>query len=120
MKKLEIISIILIVLGLSIIFEPKICKIITEKNQSECIKKHQEEISYIENDDLNKEFEKAKLYNDILSGEIIGKVCEKYDEILNLSKDGIMSYIEIPKISVNLPIYHGTQSEEMKKGVRPY
>ena len=34
-----------------------------------------------------------------------------------MSEDGIMSYIEIPKIQVYLPIYHGTEEEIMKKGV---
>ena len=28
-----------------------------------------------------------------------------------------MAYIKIPRIDVNLPIYHGTDSEHMLKGV---
>lgn len=115
---MKIISAIFIILGIFIVCYPKICEVIAEKD--ECIKKYQEEISNKEKDDLKLEFEKANLYNRILSGEITGKICERYEDILNLANDGIMSYIEIPKISVKLPIYHGTQSEDMKKGVRSY
>ena len=31
---------------------------------------------------------------------------KKYNEVLNPGNDGIMGYIEIPKINCNLPIYH--------------
>ena len=33
---------------------------------------------------------------------------EDYDNQLNLGGDGIMGYVEIPLIKVNLPIYHGS------------
>ena len=42
---------------------------------------------------------------------------EKYYEILNFTDDNVMAYIKIPRIDVNLPIYHGTDSEHMLKGV---
>lgn len=42
---------------------------------------------------------------------------ESYDSILNLTGDGIMGYIEIPKINVHLPIYHGTGDSSLSKGV---
>jgi sortase A len=38
-----------------------------------------------------------------------------YWEALDIG--GIMGYVEIPKISVMLPIYHGTKEENLKKGV---
>lgn len=34
-----------------------------------------------------------------------------YNNILNLDHSGVMGYLEIPCISVNLPIYHGTDAE---------
>lgn len=44
------------------------------------------------------------------------KVDDSYLKILNLDKDGMMGYIEIPKIGVKLPIYHTTNSDVMEKG----
>ena len=39
-----------------------------------------------------------------------------YESQLDPSGNGIMGYIEIPRISVNLPIYHGTDSETLDRG----
>ena len=41
---------------------------------------------------------------------------ENYESLLN-SGTGIMGNIEIPKISVNLPIYHGTSEEVLSNGI---
>lgn len=35
---------------------------------------------------------------------------ERYEKLLNVSGDGIMAYIEIPKIGCRLPIYHGPKN----------
>ena len=42
---------------------------------------------------------------------------ESYQELLNLSENGIMGTLQIPKINVNLPIYHGTDEEVLKNGI---
>ena len=41
----------------------------------------------------------------------------EYDSLLNLSGNGMMGYIEIPAISVNLPVYHGTAASTLETGV---
>ena len=40
-----------------------------------------------------------------------------YDKILDISGTGIMGYISIPKIQVELPIYHGTSAEVLNVAV---
>ena len=40
-----------------------------------------------------------------------------YDSQLNIAGNGIMGYVEIPKISVNLPIYHGTENDSLERGI---
>lgn len=40
-----------------------------------------------------------------------------YDTLLNPSGNGVMGYIEIPKINQTLVIYHGTGAEELEQGV---
>ena len=40
-----------------------------------------------------------------------------YDSILNYNKNGVMGFIDIPKIDVYLPIYHGTSNEVLEKGI---
>ena len=39
----------------------------------------------------------------------------KYLSCLNLTGDGMMGYIQIPKISVKIPIYHTTSDEVLQK-----
>ena len=46
-----------------------------------------------------------------------GEDKEEYNSLLNYGGDGAMGYIDIPKIKISLPIYHGTSDEILKKGV---
>ena len=45
------------------------------------------------------------------------EMAEEYHNLLNLNGLGIMAYIEIPKIKVSLPIYHGTSNEVLQIAV---
>ena len=69
-----------------------------------------------------KMFKKAEAYNQALSKQtdrimFQGKKDKEYESILNLGGDGIMGYIEIPKIQINIPIYHYTSDEVLEKGI---
>lgn len=67
----------------------------------------------------------ANTYNEALyqfSNASIGDAANilsdaSYNSILNLTGNGMMGTIEIPSISVNLPIYHGTSDEVLTVGV---
>ena len=50
------------------------------------------------------------------SQEAIQTASENYVNQLDLSCTGIMGYVEIPTISVDLPIYHGTGSDSLDRG----
>jgi sortase A len=75
--------------------------------------------------ELIAEKEEAVLYNRTLQGgtesafsrEALAEAEESYGRLLNVRGDGIMGYIQIPKIGVELPIYHGTAEETLDKGV---
>ena len=111
-----IISIILIIVGICIILYPEVSNSLSKRNQAKIIKKYREDISNIDNEEIDLQYKKAKEYNAEINGNSINNI-DDYINILNLSNDGIMSYLEIPKISVRLPIYHGTTDDVMKKGV---
>lgn len=42
---------------------------------------------------------------------------EEYKSILNIDNNGMMGYLDIPKIDIKVPIYHGTSNEVLQKGV---
>ncbi len=115
-----LLSLFLIIFGISIFLYPKISNHLEEKRQAEIIKNYKETITHTEEETIHKEYEIAKTYNENLSKTSFPYTNDQkttYENILNLSQDGIMSYIEIPKISCFLPIYHGTNDQVMKKGV---
>lgn len=49
--------------------------------------------------------------------EAVEQAAGEYDRLLNITGNGIMGYVEIPVISVNLPIYHGTGTDSLERGV---
>ena len=49
--------------------------------------------------------------------EALQQASESYDGLLNVRGDGIMGYLEIPKLGVELPIFHGTEEETLDRGL---
>lgn len=65
--------------------------------------------------DIQKEKQTAQRFNEKLM-ENAPNIQQLYSETLDIS-DGIMGVIVIPKIHVELPIYHGVGEEVLSKGV---
>lgn len=73
-----------------------------------------------------KMFEEAAKYNNSLSNNMIitdpfdekafQKIGANYEKTLNIDDNGLIGYIDVPKINVYLPIYHGTSEEILSKG----
>lgn len=126
-KVVKIVLIIGFCVGLTISLYPLISNMYAKRNQVNVINKYQEEVDSIDEETLANERELAKMYNlklnqtivlsDPFDPNAIKLADEMYYEILNFASDGVMGYINIPKINVNLPIYHGTDDEHMQKGV---
>lgn len=129
MKK-NVVRIILIVgfcVGLIISLYPLISNIYSRRNQIQVINDYTEDIKETDTKQIAKELELANAYNRKLNQTIvltdpfdpsaIDMADDAYYDILNYTDDGVMAYINIPKIDVNLPIYHGTDNEHMLKGV---
>ena len=114
-------------LALGLTLYPIISNYVNQKYASEIFTAYQEVIARTDSSVLVQEREKAIAYNQTLlpntateggyTQEALQSASEEYDSILNLSGDGIMGYIEIPKINVHLPIYHGTGDSSLSKGV---
>lgn len=125
-KVVLIIALIFIIVGGCIFLYPNVSNYFAEKNQTEAIREYSEAVSNFNQEKIDEELQKAQTYNENLSGEPVhdpfvegsGYAMPKnYKEVLNIAEDGVMAYVEIPKISVYLPIYHGTSSEVLEKGV---
>ena len=112
-KNLSTIILILIFLvGLSVMLYPSVSDAVNRKHQSRAVAGYAEEVEQLSDADYQTYFDAADAYNrqlntthnafykpDLVSG---------YAQTLDISGTGIMGYITIPKIIVELPIYHGT------------
>ena len=107
-----IILILIFLVGLSVMLYPSVSDAVNRKHQSRAVASYAEEVEQLSDADYQTYFDAADAYNrqlnttpnafykpDPVSG---------YAQTLDISGTGIMGYITIPKISVELPIYHGT------------
>ena len=122
-----VLAAILFLLSLGLTLYPVISNFVNQKYASEIHTAYQEVIQQTDNTELLKARELAVSYNraitpgstteEAYSQEALLAASEDYDSQLNIGADGIMGYVEIPKISVNLPIYHGTGNDSLDRGV---
>ena len=128
-KVKSMITSIVILIGALVCLYPVISNYFSEKNYAEIIKAYTEVVENLSEETIAEELEKARTYNENLSGDPVHdpfiegsgySIPDNYEEVLNIYGDGIMGYIEIPTIDCYLPIYHGTDSETLQKGVRTY
>lgn len=114
--------ILVILLGAGAAAYPLIASINNEHTQSLVQTEYEEKIQQLDTSEIDAALEAAREYNKTISTvqiEDIEKIKESlppYEDLLNLANNGIMGYIEIPAINIDLPIYHGTTGAAMEKG----
>lgn len=126
MKKMEIsLLAAFLVISLVVILYPLIANRLAEKNASLIETQYTERIETLYDTELQELRDRAQRYNSTLqsatgaafSKEALASASEIYDELLNVQGDGLMGYVEVPVISVKLPIYHGTDEATLDRGV---
>lgn len=107
---------ILFVIGLLCLIVPVGIQIWDRQQQKNVIATHWEKLEKVDEEIQQNMVKSARTYNEKLyrGTEVIEM---NYEEMLNLANDGIMGTIEIPKISLRLPIYHGTEKDVLSKGI---
>lgn len=117
----------MLIVALLVCLYPVICNFTATKYQSIVQTQYNKTVSKLDDAELQKAKEAALEYNRKLmkssndtlmySENYLKIASDNYDNLLNIRGDGIMGYVEIPKIDVNLPIYHGTGDESLDRGV---
>lgn len=113
------------VLAIGITLYPLMSNFLGEKNRSLVETRYTEAVEKLDDAELIQAKKNAQDYNATLlnvtdnaySKKALSQAAESYDALLNVQGDGIMAYVEIPKISVNLPVYHGTEEAALDRGV---
>lgn len=116
-------SILVFLTALGITLYPIISNYVNQKYASKIYTEYEEMIQNVEDTSLKDARRLAEQYNNALAPvsayeqESLSEASQNYDTLLNMGGNGIMGYVEIPSIQVNLPIYHGTDSETLERGI---
>lgn len=98
--------------------EKKQDKIVTEyKSTVENMGKERKKELLMEAEEYNSKLSESAVLTDPFDPSVLQKQNEAYYQILNENSDGIMGYIEIPRIRCYEAIYHGTDEETLQKGI---
>lgn len=123
----KILSMMVIIAGVVLLFYPFMSEYLFEHRIDSEINTYQKAVHEISSEIYEQMMMDAQAYNkkltqskvkltdpfvetDETSGHMV------YEELLNLDRTGIMGYIEIPAISVYLPVFHGTSSVTLERG----
>lgn len=111
LKKISsLIMLLLFFIGLSVLLYPAISSYWNSKTQSRAVESYEKFVQNISEDDYEALMAEAGSYNDALSDLqsplVDYDLVTGYDDTLNLNGQGMMGYITIHSIGVELPIYH--------------
>ena len=116
-----IIMLLFFFMGLMVLLYPSLSNFYNQKVQSNAVADYEKILTDYTEDDYTSILNEALEYNNklkILEKPLLThKTIKNYENILNINGNGMMGYLEIDKIKVELPIYHGTSSEVLSKAV---
>lgn len=124
-KKRNVIStailVVLLLVGLSVMLYPTVSDWWNSRVQTRAIATYNQSVEQMDTGDKERLLMEAHSYNATLSHLTAPftnwEDAGNYDKILDISGTGIMGYISITKIQVELPIYHGTSAEVLNVAV---
>ncbi len=119
-KKISSLLLILIFLiGLSLLLYPMVSDFWNTRHQTRVISDYQAQVGAMDADRYQEVWNAAEAYNQALrqrENAFTSSEEQKtaYEQLLNIGGTGLMGYVEIPSISVKLPIYHGTDQSVLQ------
>ena len=112
----------------SLILYPVVSNYINQMNSTTIATDYEQEVSHLSEEQENAMIKQAQDYNESLIG--IGSIADpfsesnenqteddEYNKLLKIDDTGMMGYIDIPKIDIVLPVYHGTSEKVLQSGV---
>ncbi len=120
-KTATVIMLVLFFVSLCVLLYPSISQYWNSKVQSKAVADYNAMLNSMTEEDFEKYLAEAGDYNERLNALSYPlsdyRKLNDYNEVLNLGGDGIMGYIIIDKIGVELPIYHGTSDRVLDTAV---
>ena len=113
-----IIVVVIFICGLSLFLYPTFSNLYNEHLNKQLIGDYKEAFADIKPEQHQKAKSDALSYSENKSNpDKLEELGLTYENVLNVAGNGIMGYIEIPKISVSLVIYHSIEENVLQKGI---
>lgn len=116
---LVILPLCLLLSGLALLLYPTVSSAVNRRHSSQAIQSFTQQVQQAPDTHLQQQFALAEAYNQRLIGkapDLSGTASADYFAILDFD-GGMMGYLSIPALDLNLPIYHGTGTVALKSGV---
>lgn len=115
-------------IAFSLILYPVVSNYVNQLHSTTIATDYEQEVSHLSEDLENEMIEQAREYNKSLIGissfidpfsdtEGIQTEDDVYNNLLKIDDMKMMGYIDIPKIDIVLPVYHGTSESVLQSGV---
>ena len=121
-RLITITLIIILMMGLALLLYPSVSDYWNSLHQSQAITNYVEAVASIDSNKYKEIWDAAYAYNDALAKQgntwiLTDEQRADYNRQLSVSKGSAIGYIVIPKISCNLPIYHGTSDAVLQVAI---
>ena len=122
-NKISILLLMAVLLtGISLLLYPIVSDYWNSLHQSKAIAGYMEDTAKLDDKSYERLWEEAQAYNcTLLENENRFQPSEEeketYEQLLDISGQGMMGHVEIPSINVLLPIYHGTDEEILQVAI---
>ena len=114
-NKIGILLVLMLFVGVCGLLYPSVSQYWNTKTQSRAVTNYQEILASIKTEDYTAYFDAANKYNQDLrelSFPLLDYgALQNYEQTLNIAGNGVMGFITINKIGVELPVYHGIAAE---------
>ena len=114
--------VVILFVGLSLLLYPTFSDYWNSFHQTRAITTYAQQVSDLDEDKYDEIWSAAWAHNQSLLHRttdyaLSDEQMAQYNALLDVSGLGVMGYIEIPEISVSLPIYHGTEESVLQVAV---
>jgi len=124
-KVINIIIIVLALIGVILLVYPYISYRLSKRDQTYVVQQYDDSLAKMTAQQMQEEWERARAYNASLVTSVLydpfasgqEDMDAEYLSLLDIAENGVMCHIEIPKIKVDLPVFHGVSLSTLEKGV---
>lgn len=117
----SIIIFLILFAGIGILLYPMLSNYVNQRTSTKVISGYNKFVANLNVEELRSDIQTAEKYNLQLAQNpdafYFPDLIAGYDRTLDITGTGIMGYLDIEKIGVELPIYHGVSKEVLQVGV---